>query len=169
MSEVGHCHHSIPALRRVCILAYSLMNYHHVWREKCIGKKPLVRYRHTFYFIDTEIYTLKYYRVLSFVSLIGQTMYFHRRSPPIFELKFEKISVRMKLKHHTMESVWTILLTSCDASENSLVCCARSLVFLMLRSSWIKIVRAHFPWNNHYFLLQNSHDASGDESLHSHG
>ena len=90
MSEVGHYHHSIPALRRVCILAYSLMNYHHVWREKCIGKKPLVRYRHTFYFIDTEIYTLKYYRVLSFVSLIGQTMYFHRRSPPIFELKFEK-------------------------------------------------------------------------------
>ena len=63
MSEVGHCHHSIPASRRVCILAYSLMNYHHVWRKKCIGKKPLVRYRHTFYFIDTEIYTLKYYRV----------------------------------------------------------------------------------------------------------
>ena len=90
MSEVGHYHHSIPALRRVCILAYSLMNYHHVWREKCIGKKPLVRYRHTFYFIDTEIYTLKYYRVLSFVSLIGQTMYFHRRSPPIFEFKIWK-------------------------------------------------------------------------------
>ena len=90
MSEVGHCHHSIPALRRVCILAYSLMNYHHVWRKKCIGKKPLVRYRHTFYFIDTEIYTLKYYRVLSFVSLIGQTMYFHRRSPPIFEFKIWK-------------------------------------------------------------------------------
>ena len=90
MSEVGHCHHSIPALRRVCILAYSLMNYHHVWRKKCIGKKPPVRYRHTFYFIDTEIYTLKYYRVLSFVSLIGQTMYFHRRSPPIFEFKIWK-------------------------------------------------------------------------------
>ena len=90
MSEVGHCHHSIPALRRVCILAYSLMNYHHVWRKRCIGKKPLVRYRHTFYFIDTEIYTLKYYRVLSFVSLIGQTMYFHRRSPPIFEVKIWK-------------------------------------------------------------------------------
>ena len=90
MSEVGHYHHSIPALRRVCILAYSLMNYHHVWREKCIGKKPLVRYRHTFYFIDTEIYTLKYYRVLSFVSLIGQTMYFHRRSPPIFEIEIWK-------------------------------------------------------------------------------
>ena len=90
MSEVGHYHHSIPALRRVCILAYSLMNYHHVWRDKCIGKKPLVRYRHTFYFIDTEIYTLKYYRVLSFVSLIGQTMYFHRRSPPIFEFKIWK-------------------------------------------------------------------------------
>ena len=90
MSEVGHCHHSIPALRRVCILAYSLMNYHHVWRKRCIGKKPLVRYRHTFYFIDTEIYTLKYYRVLSFVSLIGQTMYFHRRSPPIFEIEIWK-------------------------------------------------------------------------------
>ena len=90
MSEVGHYHHSIPALRLVCILAYSLMNYHHVWRKRCIGKKPLVRYRHTFYFIDTEIYNLKYYRVLSFVSLIGQTMYFHRRSPPIFEFKIWK-------------------------------------------------------------------------------
>ena len=90
MSEVGHYHHSIPALRLVCILAYSLMNYHHVWRKRCIGKKPLVRYRHTFYFIDTEIYTLKYYQVLSFVSLIGQTMYFHRRSPPIFEFKIWK-------------------------------------------------------------------------------
>ena len=102
MSEVGHCHHSIPALRRVCILAYSLMNYHHVWREKCIGKKPLVRYRHTFYFIDTEIYTLKYYRVLSFVSLIGQTMYFHRRSPPIFEFKIWKnLSVyEIKTSYH---------------------------------------------------------------------
>ena len=102
MSEVGHCHHSIPASRRVCILAYSLMNYHHVWRKKCIGKKPLVRYRHTFYFIDTEIYTLKYYRVLSFVSLIGQTMYFHRRSPPIFELKFEKnlSSYEIKTSYH---------------------------------------------------------------------
>ena len=161
MSEVGHYHHSIPALRRVCILAYSLMNYYHAWRKKCIGKKPLVRYRHTFYFIDTEIYTLKYYRVLSFVSLIGQTMYFHRRSPPIFELKFGK-----KLKF-----VWNKNIIPWKVFERfySPVAMHQKTHSFAALARWYFWCFAAREWNNHYSLLQNSHDASGDESLNSHG
>ena len=37
---------------------------------------------------------------------------------------------------------------SCDASKTSLVCCGHSFVVLMHRNSCIKIVRAHFPWND---------------------
>ena len=39
------------------------------------------------------------------------------------------------------------LLSCCDASKNLLVRCAKSFVFSINRSSWIKIVRVHFPWN----------------------
>ena len=38
------------------------------------------------------------------------------------------------------------LFTSCDASKDSLLCCAHSIVFLMHRNSLIKIVHTRFQW-----------------------
>ena len=45
-----------------------------------------------------------------------------------------------------MEMLCTILFTRWGVSESSLV------RFLILLNSWIKIVHAHFPWSNLYFL-----------------
>ena len=157
MSEVGHYHHSIPALRRVCILAYSLMNYHHVWRKKCIGKKPLVRYRHTFYFIDTEIYTLKYYR---------SCLWLDKRC--IF-IGVRRQSLNWNLKKS--QFVWNKNIIPWKVFERfySPVAMHQKTHSFAALARWYFWCFAAREWNNHYSLLQNSHDASGDESLNSHG
>ena len=62
-----------------------------------------------FYFMDTEIYTVKYYH--SYLWLDKQCIFtvVHFQSLKCV-VQLEKISVCMKWKHHTMESAWTIFI-----------------------------------------------------------
>ena len=78
--------------------------------------------------------------VLSFVSLIGRTMYFLSRSLPIFEMWR---SSQKKFKY-----VWSKTSYRYDALTNLPVRSARSFVFFFHLNSWIKIVRAHLAWDN---------------------
>ena len=149
MSEVGHCHHSIPASRRVCILAYSLMNYHHVWREKWIGKKLLVRHRHTFYFIHTEIYTVKYYRSCLWLD---ERCIFTGVCPKSLNWNLKKSQFVwnkniIKTYHGKCLNDFYSLVAM-HQKTHSFPALTRWFFFLILRNSCIKMVRAHFPRNN---------------------
>ena len=80
-----------------------------------------------------------HYEVISFVSLIGRTMYFHSRSPKILKISRPE---RKHLSTYKKNNIpWKVLgqflFTCCDASKNSLVRCAHSFVLLMHRNSWI--------------------------------
>ena len=86
----------------------------------------------------------------SFVSPIGRTMYVTVVRLQSLNWNVKKNSVSTKKKHHTMENAWTIFIHELRCIKNSLVLRAPSFVFSMHRNSWIKIIRAHFPWNNLY-------------------
>lgn len=64
-------------------------------------------------------------------------------------IKMWKISICMKEKHHTIESVWAICIHSLQCIKDSLV--FFFFFFLMHRNLWIKIIPAHFPWNNLFY------------------
>ena len=93
-----------------------------------------------------------HYEVISFVSLIGRTMYFHSRSPKILKISRpeRKHLSTYKKKQHTMESAWTIvnhLLWCIKKLTRSLRTFVRSFDASQLVN---KNVRGHFPWNNLY-------------------
>lgn len=73
--------------------------------------------------------------VLSFVSRIGRTMYFHRRSLPIFKM-CRSVSKKSQFVSNKNIRPWKVLegflFTHCKASKNPLrFCCSHSLVFFV--------------------------------------
>ena len=50
-----------------------------------------------------------------------------------------------------MERAWTILSTCCIDEENSLAHCTHPIIYVFVNE--IKLICAHFPWNNLYLLL----------------
>ena len=111
------------------------------------------------YFIHTQIFIVKHYR--SRLWLDEQCI--------LAAVLFQSLNWNVKKSRFVWsknfipwEALERFLFAYCDASKNSLFRCAQSLVFfvfflffvfvfcffLMYRNSCIRIIRAHFPWDN---------------------
>ena len=109
---------------------YTELHKANIWVQKC------------FYFIYTEIHTVKYcclclwldeqciFTVVCFI--------FHNVNLSMYEIK---TSYYEKCLNDFYS--WVVV-----HKKNSLICCAQSLIFLMHCNLWMKIVHALFPWNN---------------------
>ena len=109
---------------------YTELHKANIWVQKC------------FYFIYTEIYTVKY--CCSCLCLDEQCIFtvicftFHSVNRSMYEIK---TSYYEKCLNDFYS--WVVV-----HKKNSLICCAQSLIFLMHCNLWMKIVHALFPWNN---------------------